>query len=34
MRTGALTDVYDRPKDFRGHSMSVSDIVVLNDGKK
>ena len=24
----------DRPKDFRGHSLSVSDIVVLNDGEK
>ena len=24
----------DRPKDFRGHSLSVSDIVVLNDEEK
>ena len=24
----------DRPKDFRGHSLSVNDIVVLNDGEK
>ena len=24
----------DRPKDFRGHSLSGSDIVVLNDGEK
>ena len=24
----------DRPKDFRGHSLSVSDIVVLNDVEK
>ena len=24
----------DRPEDFRGHSLSVSDIVVLNDGEK
>ena len=24
----------DRPEDFRGHSLSVSDIIVLNDGEK
>ena len=24
----------DRPKDFCGHSLSGSDIVVLNDGEK
>lgn len=35
----SLDDIFerfniDRPKDFRGHSLSVSDIVVLNDGEK
>ena len=35
----SLEDIFerfniDRPEDFRGHSLSVSDIVVLNDGKK
>ena len=35
----SLDDIFerfniDRPKDFRGHSLSVSDIIVLNDGKK
>ena len=35
----SLEDIFerfniDRPKDFRGHSLSVSDIVVLNDGEK
>ena len=34
----SLDDIFerfniDRPKDFRGHSLSVSDIVVLNDGE-
>jgi len=34
----ALDDIFerfniDRPEDFRGHSLSVSDIVVLNDGE-
>ena len=35
----SLDDIFekfniDRPEDFRGHSLSVSDIIVLNDGKK
>lgn len=35
----SLDDIFerfniDRPQDFRGHSLSVSDIVVLNDGEK
>ena len=35
----SLDDIFerfniDRPEDFRGHSLSVSDIVVLNDGEK
>lgn len=35
----SLDDIFerfniDRPKDFRGNSLSVSDIVVLNDGEK
>ena len=35
----SLDDIFerfniDRPKDFHGHSLSVSDIVVLNDGEK
>ena len=35
----SLEDIFerfniDRPEDFRGHSLSVSDIVVLNDGEK
>lgn len=35
----SLDDIFerfniDRPEDFRGHSLSVSDIVVLNDGGK
>ena len=35
----SLDDIFerfniDRPKDFRGHSLSVSDIIVLNDGEK
>ena len=35
----SLDDIFerfniDRPKDFRGHSLSVSDIVVLSDGEK
>ena len=35
----SLDDIFerfniDRPKDFSGHSLSVSDIVVLNDGEK
>ena len=34
----SLDDIFerfniDRPEDFRGHSLSVSDIVVLNDGE-
>ena len=34
----SLEDIFerfniDRPEDFRGHSLSVSDIVVLNDGE-
>lgn len=34
-----LEDIFERfnldhPQDFRGHSLSVSDIVVLNDGEK
>ena len=35
----SLDDIFerfniDRPEDFRGHSLSVSDIVVPNDGEK
>ena len=35
----SLDDIFerfniDRPEDFRGHSLSVSDIVVLNEGGK
>ena len=35
----SLDDIFerfniDRPEDFRGHSLSVSDIIVLNDGEK
>ena len=35
----SLEDIFerfniDRPEDFRGHSLSVSDIVALNDGEK
>ena len=35
----SLEDIFerfniDRPEEFRGHSLSVSDIVVLNDGEK
>ena len=35
----SLDDIFerfniDRPEDFRRHSLSVSDIVVLNDGGK
>lgn len=35
----ALEDLYEKfnlniPPDFKGHSMSVSDVVVVNDGKK
>lgn len=34
-----LEDIYmkfniDHPEDFRGHSLSVSDVVVLNEGEK
>lgn len=34
----SLDDIFerfniDRPEDFRGHSLSVSDIIVLNDGE-
>ena len=39
LRNMSLEDIFerfniDRPEDFRGHSLSVSDIVVLNDGEK
>ena len=35
----SLDDIFerfniDRPEDFRGHSLSVSDIVVLNEGER
>lgn len=35
----SLEDIFERfnihrPEDFRGHSLSVSDIVVLNNGEK
>lgn len=38
LRDRSLEDIYqmfnlDHPSDFRGHSLSVSDVVVVSDGK-